>query len=94
MLEREGLIRSKTRGSHKVFYPMGVQAPDNGLHAIQEDILERVNESPGVSISDLSRLIGISRQLTNYHVKKLVEGGQLDIERKGVRARCFPSNGH
>lgn len=94
VLEREGLIRSKARGSHKVFYPMGVKVPDNGLHAIQEDILERVNESPGVSISDLSRLIGISRQLTNYHVKKLVEGGQLDIERKGVRARCFPSNGH
>ncbi len=93
VLEREGLIISKPKGSRKIFYPVGMKIPDNGLHAIQEDILERVNESPGMSISDLARLMGISRQLANYHVKKLVEGGQIDIERKGVRARCFPSNG-
>ena len=94
VLEREGLIISKPKGSRKIFYPVGMKIPDNGLHAIQEDILERVNESPGMSISDLARLMGTSRQLANYHVKKLVEDGKIDIERKGVRARCFPSNGH
>jgi predicted transcriptional regulator len=94
VLEREGLIISKPKGSRKVFYPVGMRVPDNGLHAIQEDILERVNESPGMSISDLARIMGISRQLTNYHVKKLVGDGKIDIERKGVKAKCFPSNGH
>ena len=94
VLEREGLIVSKPKGSRKIFYPVGMKIPDNGLHAIQEDILERVNESPGMSISDLARLMGTSRQLANYHVKKLVEDGKIDIERKGVRARCFPSEGH
>jgi predicted transcriptional regulator len=93
VLEREGLIISKPKGSRKIFYPVGMKVPDNGLHAIQEDILERVNESPGMSISDLARLMGISRQLTNYHIKKLVEGGRIDIERKGVKAKCFPSDG-
>ncbi|MFQ6128132.1 MAG: PKD domain-containing protein [Thermoplasmata archaeon] len=93
VLEREGLIISKQKGSRKVFYPVGMRIPDNGagLHVIQEDILARVSESPGMSISDLARLIGISRQLTNYHVKKLVDDGRITIERKGVRARCFPS---
>ena len=94
VLEREGLIISKPKGSRKIFYPVGMKIPDNGLHAIQEDILERVNESPGMSISDLARLMGTSRQLANYHVKKLVEDGKIDIERKGVKARCYPSEGH
>ncbi|MFQ6106661.1 MAG: PKD domain-containing protein [Thermoplasmata archaeon] len=95
VLEREGLIVSKPKGSRKVFYPVGMKIPDNGagLHVIQEDILERVSESPGLSISDLARLMGISRQLTNYHVKKLVKDGRITIERKGVRARCFSSQG-
>jgi len=96
VLEREGFVKSQLRGTRRHYYPKGVKMPDNGtgFPAIKEDIVRRVEETPGISISDLASLLGVSRQLTNYHLKGLVQEGYLQVERRGIRTRCFPAERH
>jgi DNA-binding MarR family transcriptional regulator len=92
VLLREGLIKSRTSGVNKLFYPADSRMPEDGmaLHAIQGMILERVRESPGISASDLAAVVGVSRQLVNYHVRALVAMNLVRVERRGVRNRFYP----
>ncbi len=96
VLEREGFIKSQLKGTKRHYYPKGVKMPDNGtgFPAIKEDIVRRVEETPGISISDLASLLGVSRQLTNYHLKGLVQDGYVQVERRGIRTRCYPAERH
>jgi predicted transcriptional regulator len=92
VLEREGFVKSQLRGTRRFYYPKGVKMPDNGtgFPAIKEDIIRRVEETPGITIGDLAGLIGVSRQLTNYHLRALIQEGYVQIERKGMKTRCYP----
>ncbi len=66
--------------------------PDNGtgFPAIKDDIITRVKETPGITVRDLAALIGVSRQLTNYHLRALILEGYVQVERKGMKTRCYP----
>jgi predicted transcriptional regulator len=92
VLEREGFVKSQLRGSKRYYYPRGVKMPDNGtgFPAIKEDIIMRVQETPGITVSDLAGLLRVSRQLTNYHLRTLIQEGYIFTERKGMRTRCYP----
>ncbi len=92
VLEREGFVKSQVRGIKRYYYPTGVKMPDNGtgFPAIKEDIIRRVEETPGITISDLASLLGVSRQLANYHLRALIREGYIYTERKGMRTRCYP----
>jgi predicted transcriptional regulator len=93
VLEREGFIKSQLRGTRRFYYPKGVKMPDNGtgFPAIKEDIIMRVEETPGITVRDLAALIGVSRQLTNYHLRALIQEGYVRVERKGMKTRCYPA---
>jgi predicted transcriptional regulator len=92
VLEREGFIKSQLRGTRRFYYPKESKMPDNGtgFPAIKEDIIMRVEETPGITVSDLASLVGVSRQLTNYHLRALIQEGYVRMERKGMRFRCYP----
>jgi predicted transcriptional regulator len=92
VLEREGFVKSQLRGTKRFYYPKGTKMPDNGtgFPAIKDDIIMRVKETPGITIGDLAALIGVSRQLTNYHLRALIQEGYVQVERKGIRTRCYP----
>ncbi len=92
VLEREGFIKSQLRGTRRFYYPKGTKMPDNGtgFPAIKDDIIARVEETPGITIRDLAALIGVSRQLTNYHLRALILEGYVQVERKGMKTRCYP----
>ncbi len=96
VLEREGLIKSWTDGSRKYFYPQGVKIPGDGVKnsSIYDTILNSIKESPGISIKDIAAVNGISRQLANYHVKKLAAEGEIELERKSFSKACFPKKGN
>jgi len=93
VLEREGIIRSVTKGARHIYYPAGMPIPENGggLHEIQRRILEHVEGAPGMLIRDLASLLGISSQLALYHVRKLGEEGLVKSERQGLKFRVFPT---
>ena len=92
VLEREGFVKSQLRGTRRFYYPKGVKMPDNGtgFPAIKDDIITRVKETPGITVRDLAALIGVSRQLTNYHLRALIQEGYVQVERKGMKTRCYP----
>lgn len=92
VLEREGFIKSQLRGTRRFYYPKEAKMPDNGtgFPAIKDDIITRVEETPGITVRDLAALIGVSRQLTNYHLRALIQEGYVQVERKGMKTRCYP----
>jgi predicted transcriptional regulator len=92
VLEKEGLIKSWSNGSHKYFYPMGVKIPGNGVKnpSIHDAILKSIMDSPGISVSDIAAVNGISKQLTNYHVRKMAAEGTIEFERRSFSKLCYP----
>jgi len=92
VLEREGLIKSWNQGGHKYFYPKGVKIPDDGVKnpSIRDAIMKNVEDSPGISIKDIAAVTGISRQLANYHVRKMAAEGKILLERRSFSKACYP----
>jgi predicted transcriptional regulator len=93
VLNREGLVRSVSKGPRRLFYPTDVQVPRDGvgLHAIQERILVAVREQPGMSVTDLAEGLDVSRQVVLYHARKLVRADLARLERQRARLRVFPT---
>jgi predicted transcriptional regulator len=94
VLEKEGLIKSWTNGSHKYFYPQGVKIPGNGIKnpSIYDAILKSIRDSPGITVSDIAAVNGISKQLANYHVRKMAAEGTIELERKSFSKICYPKS--
>jgi predicted transcriptional regulator len=96
VLEKEELIKSWSNGSHKYFYPLGVKIPGNGVKnpSIYDAILKSIKDSPGISVSDIAAVNGISKQLANYHVRKMAAEGTIELERKSFSKLCYPIEGN
>jgi len=91
VLEREGYIASVRDGVFKRFYPKEAPLPRrrSQYSAIQEMILEHIKERPGVSQDNLARMMKVSNQVINYHIKNLLATGAIKLERQGKETRCF-----
>ncbi len=92
VLEREGIVRSKTDGYRRLYFPREAHVPEDGggLHEVQIRIVRAVREIPGMGIEDLAGALGVSRQITRYHVKALAVAGAIRLGKKGFRLRCYP----
>jgi len=91
VLEREGLVRSVQQGSRKRFYPNDVAVPENGgLHTLQARILEALRGEPGVAVTELASVLGVSRHVALYHIRKLVRSDLVRLERRMARLRAYP----
>jgi DNA-binding transcriptional ArsR family regulator len=72
MLETSGLIQSMRDGRRQKFYTLTLG--DQGESHVEElrmSILLLVRESPGISEAQIARSLGVSQQLTNYHLRQL-----------------------
>jgi len=69
------------------YYIVGTKA--TGFNQIQDRIVEKVQEQPGISQSDIGRELQLSRQLVNYHMKELVSQDVIKLEKIGNRCVCF-----
>jgi len=100
-LEDEGIVKGRTDGIHKRFYPFDtvVPEPDGGaLTEVQRMILARVRETPGISQKDIAGLLKVSGSTVNYHIGTLVGQGKVRQQRDGMKIRYFatelaPHNG-
>jgi len=77
-VEKSGLISSRRDGLSQRFYCV---APDdrNESHAeeLRRRILCLVNYTPGITEAEISKSLGTSQQLTNYHLRRLVDAKVL-----------------
>ncbi len=92
ILTKENLIRAVSEGRYKRFYPMGSDELDRSkiyghegsqmLTELEMKIIEKIEEKPEISQVEVARSLGVSRQLVNYHITKLVKAGVLKLKGK------------
>jgi len=94
VLERERIIKSRSDGLYRRFYPAGMHVPeeDQGrLTEVQKIILRYIEESPGVTQKELTKLVGLSPSTVNYHTKKMIQKGYIRAVRRGISVRYYSS---
>ena len=93
-LEKEALVKSRTEGSRRRYYPAGVRLPDEDggeLHEIQRRLLQAVKGDPGKPVRILAEELGLSSQLTLYHLRKLASEDRVLLARRGFLLRAYSS---
>jgi predicted transcriptional regulator len=92
VLEQSGFIKSMYDGIYKRYYPSNVNISKLKKNVSkQEEIFNIILEHPGVTMEEIGRMIGVSRQVVNYHVKNLIRVGVVSYQRDRKSARFFPS---
>lgn len=90
VLKKANLIRSVSEGRYKRFYPIEPDKLDKSkiyehegaqmLTELQKKIVEKMEKEPEISQVEVARALGVSRQLVNYHISKLVKVGVLKLK--------------
>ena len=92
-LEREELVKSRTSGRFKVFYPTGAKIPKDmepQIISIRRQILDIIREEPGITQKELGLRLPNKKQRTiSYHVKNMAREGVLDLKKDGRETKCF-----
>ena len=92
LMEKNNLIKPKRDGIYKRYYPRSLKIPvgrTTNLSKIQKKIVKLVENSPGIMQTNISTTMEISRQLTSYHVNKLVRSGVLRSIKDGNQSRFW-----
>ena len=92
LLEKKNLIKANKDGIYKRYYPMTLMIPKGAsrrLSKTQEKIVKLINERPGILQQEISTSLRISRQLTSYHVRKLVRNGTLKTIKDRNQSRLW-----
>lgn len=91
MLERQELIAAQRDGLRKRFYLSGHRMePPSPLSGVQRSILEIVSGAPGATQKEIGELLGLSKQVVNYHIRAMERAGFLRLERAGRFVKCYP----
>jgi predicted transcriptional regulator len=91
-LIRENLIKEYQDGIYKRFSIYDKSSSSKFiLPNIQDEILKVVKENPGISQIKISKLIGNSRFVVNYHTKILNHSGMIFIKKDGRTSHCYLS---
>ena len=64
----------------------------NTLPKLQQELLECIEENPGIRYRELMRLIKFPNGVLSYHLDKLEKMNLLNVERKSRITRFFPRN--
>ncbi|MGA1792899.1 MAG: winged helix-turn-helix transcriptional regulator [Thermoplasmatota archaeon] len=93
VLEQSGFIKSMYDGIYKRYYPSNVNISKLKKNVSkQEEIFNIILENPGVTMEEIGRMIGVSRQVVNYHVKNLIRAGVVSYLRDRKSAKFYPQD--
>jgi len=90
-LESEGLIVSVRDGNKRRFYPKGVRVrhPAASLESLpkglQNDILNLLEERPGMSQKEMCEALSTSQSLISYHLAALETGRYIEVVQGKVK---------
>jgi DNA-binding MarR family transcriptional regulator len=82
-LEHENLIKSRTDGRQKRYYPANVMLPEPDRHILtsgQQTVYGLIEDDPGISQNEMARILRVSAVAVNYHLEALLDKG----DRKSV----------
>lgn len=85
VLEKGGFLKSVTDGMYRRYYPKKMKVSTYGrITSVQEELLRRIEETPGITQKDLSNIVNLSTATINYHIRKLKEKEILTTKRTGI----------
>lgn len=97
MLQRAGLLRTEKVAGLRVFYlPNGAAVRNQGLeaamlhHDAARKIHDYVSRNPGSTFASLASNLLINASALRWHVRRLVEGGVVCLDRQGRLAILYP----
>ena len=88
-MARQGLIRSRRSGRRRIYFPATYRGPAG--RSRRERLLEEIERSPGLSVSELAADQDCSRMLVHYHLHRLSERRLVETRRIGARLVVYPS---
>jgi predicted transcriptional regulator len=90
ILEQNEFVRSYQDGVYRRFYLFESKPPMSiKLSNIQERILEYIRNNPGIVQADISKAVGTSRMVVNYHIRLMRAADLVSVEKDGNNQRCF-----
>jgi predicted transcriptional regulator len=92
-LEKKEVVYSKREGRFKRFYPKGIP-PNNKpiLTEFQENLLESINETPGISKAELGYVFERNRQDINHNVNVLLEKELIIVKKENGKTHLYISD--
>lgn len=98
MLEHENLIKYRSDGRQKRYYPANFMLPEPGQHNLtdgQQVVYGLIEDEPGISQNEMAGILHVSAVAVNYHLEALLDKGFVRRDRIGMRYHYFPTNnGH
>jgi len=96
-LVREGFVKYELDGNYKRFYPKHMKLIKKDketlrpgyMSKIQEIILKKIKEEPGISQRAIARALNLSPSTINYHVRTLAMAGIIRLERGISRSKIY-----
>jgi len=63
------------------------------LSEVQENILDLIRKSPGISQTGIANKLGLARKVVSYHIKILSDAGFVNVETVGRSNKCYYLDG-
>jgi len=90
LLESSGVVRSLREGTRQRFYCLiSDDQKETHAHELRRSVLLLVRTEPGITEAQIARRLGISQQLTNYHLRLLSKSRLLSSIRTSGRVSYF-----
>ena len=91
-LEREEFVKSRKFGLYRRFYPKHMRIPEDGdfrMNNIQSNIVDFIDENPGISQKEIAQAMNVTPPTVNYHIGILASAKMIRVVREGRRTNCF-----
>lgn len=94
VLEKGGFIKSVTDGMYRRYYSKKIKVSTYGrITSVQEELLRRIQETPGITQKDLSKIVSLSTATINYHMRKLTQKELIFSKRTGIFIHYYLTEG-
>ena len=90
-LEREGIIKSRSDGRFRRFYPADMKFIGSHIRPtkLQKIILETIQEKEGLSQIDIAKTLDISYAIVHREIKRMALIGMIRLHRHGISMKCY-----
>lgn len=92
------IIKKEKYGQYTIYFPITSSfESNNNLKSLltksktTSEILNIIQENPGINSSEISRVLNLSRNTIKYHIDKLSEENLISLTRKGRKIELYPN---
>ena len=98
ILLKYNIIKREKYGQYTIYFPIttSFDAEDYLENLLAKskttsEILDIIKKNPGISSSEISQILNLSRNTIKYHVDKLSEENLINLTRKGRKIELYPN---